>query len=52
MTTTYIDQLALRLQAAKDAYYNGTPLVTDAVYDSLEDELRRIDPQHLLGDGY
>jgi len=38
--------LVKRLTEYKDAYYNGTPLVTDAQYDALEDELRRVDPQH------
>ncbi|MBX3229024.1 MAG: NAD-dependent DNA ligase LigA [Labilithrix sp.] len=28
----------------KDAYYNGQPLVSDAAYDELEDELRRLAP--------
>lgn len=40
-------ELVKRLTKYRDAYYNGTPIVTDAVFDSLEDELRRIDPQNV-----
>ena len=29
-----------------DAYYNGTPLVPDSVYDPLRDELVRLDPSN------
>jgi hypothetical protein len=32
------------LKKYKDAYYNGHPLVSDAAYDQLEDELRALDP--------
>jgi DNA ligase (NAD+) len=42
----HIDQLAANLTKWKDAYYNGNPLVSDAVYDAAEDELRRLDPKH------
>jgi len=41
-----IAELAKLLRKYKDAYYNGTPLVTDAAYDALEDELRELDPGH------
>ena len=41
---SHVDQLAANLTRWKDAYYNGTPLVTDAVYDAAEDEMRRLDP--------
>ncbi len=34
------------LKKYKDAYYNGQPLVSDAAYDQLEDELRALDPKH------
>jgi len=44
--STQIDQLALRVRAAKEAYYNGTPVMSDAQYDALEDELKQLDPQH------
>ena len=45
-TTIDVTGLVKKLTQYKDAYYNGSPLVTDAQYDALEDELRRIDPQH------
>jgi DNA ligase (NAD+) len=41
-----IAELAKLLRTYKDAYYNGTPLVSDAAYDALEDELRELDPKH------
>ncbi|HEX5061714.1 MAG TPA: NAD-dependent DNA ligase LigA [Kofleriaceae bacterium] len=41
-----IAELAKLLRKYKDAYYNGTPLVSDAAYDALEDELRALDPAH------
>jgi len=34
------------LKKYKDAYYNGQPLVSDAAFDQLEDELRGLDPKH------
>ena len=34
------------LRKYKDAYYNGQPLVSDAAFDQLEDELRALDPGH------
>ena len=37
-----IAALAELLGRYKDAYYNGTPLVSDAAYDQLEDELRAL----------
>jgi DNA ligase (NAD+) len=33
-----------RLTKARDAYYNGNPILSDAAYDALEDELRQLDP--------
>src|SRR3982750_2911118 len=41
-----VDELAKLLRTYKDAYYNATPLVSDAAYDALEDELRTLDPEH------
>lgn len=35
-----------QLQAARDAYYNSSPLMSDAEYDALEDELRELDPNN------
>ncbi len=43
-----IAALAEVLRRYKDAYYNGNPLVSDAAYDQLEDELRALDPKHAL----
>ena len=39
-------QLAQQIKAARDAYYNGTPILSDAAYDAMEDELRKLDPGH------
>jgi DNA ligase (NAD+) len=47
-TKDRIDELASLLRSYKDAYYNGQPLVSDAAYDQLEDELRGLDPGHAL----
>lgn len=41
-----VAKLVADLQKYKDAYYNGTPLISDAAYDALEDQLREIDPKH------
>jgi DNA ligase (NAD+) len=35
-----IQELAGRITALRDAYYEGSPLVADAEYDAVEDELR------------
>lgn len=43
-----IAELAELLQKYKDAYYNHQPLVSDAAYDALEDELRDLDPNHAI----
>ena len=43
-----VAELAKLLKQYKDAYYNGTPLVSDAAYDALEDELRELDPKNDL----
>lgn len=32
-----------RLMAAKEAYYNNTPVMTDSMFDELEEELRVLD---------
>jgi DNA ligase (NAD+) len=31
--------------AAKEAYYNGTPKLTDAAFDKLEDSIRAVEPK-------
>jgi DNA ligase (NAD+) len=41
-----VGELVKLLKQYKDAYYNGEPLVSDAAYDALEDELRALDPGH------
>ena len=45
-TRARVAELAALLRQYKDAYYNGQPLVSDAAYDALEDELRTLDPDH------
>src|SRR5262245_29447090 len=44
--TARVAELAKLLKKYKDAYYNDQPLVSDAAYDALEDELRELDPKH------
>lgn len=46
--TARIAELGALLKQYKDAYYNGQPLVSDAAYDQLEDELRALDPGHAV----
>ena len=41
-----IAQLAQEVMHHKRLYYAGRPEVADAVYDRLEDELRRLSPEH------
>ena len=41
-----IEDLAARIVALRDAYYGGDPLVADAEYDALEDELRALVAAH------
>jgi DNA ligase (NAD+) len=41
-----VDELAARIVALRDAYYRGEPLVADADYDALEDELRGLIDAH------
>src|ERR671937_1604608 len=41
-----IEDLAARITALRDAYYRGEPLVADAEYDVLEDELRALVANH------
>ena len=41
-----VTELLPLLKKYKDAYYNGTPQVSDAAYDALEDELRELAPNH------
>ncbi|WP_285488733.1 NAD-dependent DNA ligase LigA [Amycolatopsis taiwanensis] len=39
---TRIQELADQVVVLRDAYYRGSPLVADAEYDAIEDELRRL----------
>ncbi|MFC3962826.1 NAD-dependent DNA ligase LigA [Nocardia jiangsuensis] len=41
-----IRELADRIVAMRDAYYRGSPLVADAEYDVVEDELRALIAEH------
>ncbi|WP_019927446.1 NAD-dependent DNA ligase LigA [Nocardia sp. BMG111209] len=41
-----IRELADRIVALRDAYYQGAPLVADAEYDAVEDELRELIAAH------
>ncbi|MGW0002767.1 NAD-dependent DNA ligase LigA [Nocardia grenadensis] len=41
-----IQELADRVVALRDAYYRGSPLVADAEYDAIEDELRGLLEAH------
>src|SRR3954464_967344 len=44
--TERVEALAGRLTELRDAYYRGEPLVADADYDALEDELRGLLAEH------
>src|SRR3954469_2791609 len=44
--TERVKALAGRLTELRDAYYRGEPLVADADYDALEDELRELLAAH------
>lgn len=50
MKTSYergrVEELARTLMLYKKQYYAGKPLVTDADYDALEAELRKVSPSH------
>jgi DNA ligase (NAD+) len=43
-----VEELVSRLSEYRAKYYQGEPLVSDAAYDALEDELRELDPAHPL----
>jgi DNA ligase (NAD+) len=45
-TATDPKKLVKRLLEAKEAYYSGTPIINDAEFDALEDELRTLDPEN------
>src|SRR3954454_8920873 len=44
--TERVEALAGRLTELRDAYYRGEPLVADAEYDAVEDELRSLVGEH------
>lgn len=46
MSQREIQDLVEQLQQAQDAYYNGDPVMSDAEFDALEDELRELDPKN------
>jgi DNA ligase (NAD+) len=41
-----IDKLAAQIMSASAAYYNATPVMSDADFDALESELRKLDPNN------
>ncbi len=45
-TQSRVEELAARLTELRDAYYRGEPLVADADFDALEDELRTLLDEH------
>jgi DNA ligase (NAD+) len=45
-TRARVEELAARMTELRDAYYRGEPLVADADYDALEDELRALLGEH------
>ena len=48
VTYSRIKKLEKKLQAAQDAYYNDDPIMDDARYDALADELRQLDPKNTV----
>ena len=44
----HIDSLAQRIAEARDAYYNGKPIMSDAAFDAIEDDLRKLDPTNAV----
>ncbi len=47
-----IDFLVAQRIKASDAYYNGTPIMSDIAFDTFEAELRRLAPEHLCFSQY
>src|SRR5437879_13848640 len=45
-SSSRVPDLVKLLLTYNDAYHNDAPLVSDAAYDALEDELRELDPSH------
>ncbi len=46
MSKSKIKDLAKKIVKASDEYYNGTPAVSDKVWDAWFDELKKLDPEH------
>lgn len=46
MKTMTADDIYGKLLEAKDAYYAGDPIMSDAAFDDLEERLRSLDPKH------
>ncbi|MGD8702454.1 MAG: hypothetical protein PVH26_08440, partial [Desulfosarcina sp.] len=46
MNETSIDALVDRLKTYNQAYRQGEPLVSDAEYDALVEQLRKLSPEH------
>lgn len=46
MSKTKIADLILKIQTARNSYYNNTSIVSDQVYDAWLDELAVLDPYH------
>lgn len=46
MSEREVQELVEQLQQAREAYYNDDPIMSDAEYDALEDELRELDPKN------
>ena len=44
--TSWIANVAAVITKARKAYYAGTPTMTDAEFDALEDNLRAVAPNH------
>lgn len=45
---TKIEELQNQITAAREAYYNGEPIMRDDEYDALEDQLLKLDPKNKL----
>lgn len=46
MSDAKVEALAAALKKASDAYYNATPIMTDAAFDAMVDQLRAAEPNH------
>lgn len=46
MDENRVDKLYKQILAANDAYRKGEPFISDAEFDSWEDELRKLNPNH------